>query len=640
MKENDLRDLIAKNIEKLKPGLTLLQKEQYIPNIQGTRSFIDLYAKDENGRHILIELKRSTVAARQAIHEINKYVESVKRYFGVKDTEIHTIIASTEWTELLLPFSRFYSDAGISVEGIKINVNSNETDFNAEPVAPLEILQGRFIAPWHSAYWYSDKKALQQGISEIERVYRQKDIEDYIIVTFHMTNLLTEEENAALMKARLLRLGLTDSDISSLPPMPQHEYLAYTAIQTLSRDTCLHIISRDPDAHNEALELLPDMDEDEALCYLHESVKALRPNPKCDYYEIGTPAKFNALFNSEDFEICDMIRHGIFARNSLLDDKIIYGELRGEDGSTGQKFKRTVDVKNPAHIRILKDDVSNVLENNPAWRSQILRIIDDICSEFPEAEINIYIFNPSSGVFTIYNFIADTFNPLYLPTYYILVKNPDVVRMYSGMLESCGESMPFYEVIKKYYGGKLASLLQTVTWGGTDSRDSDILEDLGAQYRSYRTDKDGFFVLRDDKWRPHKEVAFEDLIKEYLKNNEVTVKQILTKLHPNNKGSFWTLNNSDMELNEYVDMQRAREKQNYYSDAPDVCDICKFPLSDEKFLIDGVLHDNHVWANMCGDCFCAYGTKIGWGYGQLYLNTAKGWLLVGGFESDNFDPDL
>lgn len=32
MKESVLRDLIAWHIYKLKPGLTLLQKEQYIPS--------------------------------------------------------------------------------------------------------------------------------------------------------------------------------------------------------------------------------------------------------------------------------------------------------------------------------------------------------------------------------------------------------------------------------------------------------------------------------------------------------------------------------------------------------------------------------------------------------------------------------
>lgn len=42
MKESDLRDLISININRLKSGLTLLQKEQYIPNEYGTRGFIDL----------------------------------------------------------------------------------------------------------------------------------------------------------------------------------------------------------------------------------------------------------------------------------------------------------------------------------------------------------------------------------------------------------------------------------------------------------------------------------------------------------------------------------------------------------------------------------------------------------------------
>lgn len=49
MKESALRDLIAQQICKLKPGLALLQKEQYIPSEHGTKSFIDLYAKDEKG---------------------------------------------------------------------------------------------------------------------------------------------------------------------------------------------------------------------------------------------------------------------------------------------------------------------------------------------------------------------------------------------------------------------------------------------------------------------------------------------------------------------------------------------------------------------------------------------------------------
>ena len=80
MKESALRDLIAQKISQLKPGLTLLQKEQYIPGEHGTKSFIDLYARDEKGRHVLIELKRSNTAARQALHEVSTLAQRIPRY--------------------------------------------------------------------------------------------------------------------------------------------------------------------------------------------------------------------------------------------------------------------------------------------------------------------------------------------------------------------------------------------------------------------------------------------------------------------------------------------------------------------------------------------------------------------------------
>lgn len=58
MTEATLRDMIAKDIEVLEQGLVLLSKEQYIPHSLGTKGFIDLYAKDKKGNHVIIELKK------------------------------------------------------------------------------------------------------------------------------------------------------------------------------------------------------------------------------------------------------------------------------------------------------------------------------------------------------------------------------------------------------------------------------------------------------------------------------------------------------------------------------------------------------------------------------------------------------
>ena len=157
MTESELRDLLAKNVAILEPGLTLLSKEQYIPHSLGTKSFIDLYARDEWGHHVLIELKRSDASAREALHEIHKYVEGVKQHLGVKDDEIRIIVASTQWRELLVPFSRFAADTKLAVSGLLPNVDEVSGTVTASPAPALKVSEGRFIAPWHDLNWYKNR---------------------------------------------------------------------------------------------------------------------------------------------------------------------------------------------------------------------------------------------------------------------------------------------------------------------------------------------------------------------------------------------------------------------------------------------------------------------------------------------------
>lgn len=641
MKESAMRDLIAQNIYKLKPGLKLLQKEQYIPGKYGTKNFIDLYAKDENGRHVLIELKRSAAASRQAIHEVTKYVEGVKHFLGAKDYEVHVIIASTDWSELLLPFSRFCSDSSISIEGMKINLSAHDTDFDAESITPLAITQGRFIAPWHHVYWYTDKSALQRGISGIEKAYQAKGIFDYVIVKLYKPDDSTPEDRRyAIRKAVAGMLNIEETELSDSFgfTIPTYKYIAYTALQMVPKDKCLEIISYDPDVFLEVQELLPDMEEDEALCYLHENIELVQPSPQCDYYEIGYPAKFSKLL--ETCEPCGIVRHGIFQLNTLLRDDVLYAELAGEDGSTGQKLKRTLDMTDSSHIKNLKEDIEKTLRSNPVWSAHIPREIDEIKRDFPNSKIDISVFNPCTGVFTIYYAMTKEQGFLYLPSYTITVKAPEEVRIYYGALEAIELAMEFPQILKKYYEGNFFALLATVTWGGRDERDIDIIEDLGAQYRSYRIDicegqiADSF-VFREDKWRQCPPRSFLELFQSYAEKHKSLVKQILLRISDYDQGAFFADTNDEREgLDACIDMEEAKKRSVYFYDVLDACDICRIPFANEEFFIDGKIGPNGPWAFMCRDCFLRYGGRIAWGHGQLYRKDAHGWLLVGGFCPD------
>ena len=73
--ETDLRDHVAADLTLLEAGLTLVTTEFPLPNAVGTRGRVDILARDRHGMWVVIELKRSNTSAREALHELAKYVE-------------------------------------------------------------------------------------------------------------------------------------------------------------------------------------------------------------------------------------------------------------------------------------------------------------------------------------------------------------------------------------------------------------------------------------------------------------------------------------------------------------------------------------------------------------------------------------
>ena len=78
-KEIIYRKKLAKNLEIIEQGLSLI-KEEYplLNNPLGTKGYIDILAKDICKNFVIIEIKRSQTASRQAIHELCKYIALIK----------------------------------------------------------------------------------------------------------------------------------------------------------------------------------------------------------------------------------------------------------------------------------------------------------------------------------------------------------------------------------------------------------------------------------------------------------------------------------------------------------------------------------------------------------------------------------
>ena len=122
--EDLIRDYLVGQLELLETGITLVAKEYTLPNPDGAGGRIDIIAKDRFGHYVVIEIKRSNQAARQALHEIHKYTALFRQNLGLDERKIRLMVVSTEWHELLLPLAEFAKNTPYTVEGFEIEASS------------------------------------------------------------------------------------------------------------------------------------------------------------------------------------------------------------------------------------------------------------------------------------------------------------------------------------------------------------------------------------------------------------------------------------------------------------------------------------------------------------------------------------
>ncbi len=76
LEERDMRDVLVENPWLIEDGLRILEVEKPVGD-----GYVDIYALDASGRHVLVELKRVT-ATREAALQLYKYVETYKKERG------------------------------------------------------------------------------------------------------------------------------------------------------------------------------------------------------------------------------------------------------------------------------------------------------------------------------------------------------------------------------------------------------------------------------------------------------------------------------------------------------------------------------------------------------------------------------
>ncbi|MEH6735491.1 MAG: endonuclease NucS domain-containing protein [Shewanella sp.] len=484
MSESKIRDKLISNLSIFDMGLELVGKEYFVPNSEGTRGFIDILAKDNYGRYVIIELKRSNSSARQAIHEVLKYIEGLKENKSLKDDEIISLIVSTEWDELMIPFSSYVKTCKSETIGFKLCVDKALNPISVLKVSPIEIQNERIFSHSHMCYFYYDEHGMNEGLKSISNSYLAKGIKDYLLVVLRY-------DSQSFDKNKIGSREYYDGTENNSKPL---KLLVYTTSQLLSDAKYLEIINSNKDDFE-------DFDEDyinslkglERTEELYHSVLNSLPFPKKDYVEIGYPAKFAYDILECGWEILYLKRYGRVINNELLSDDVIVNELKGLSGHDFCSYKKSfISLE---HLKNSVGEMEHCLKYNAIWRVGVVSAVQDVCKKLDGKvykSVDSYIFNPSNTIYTINLIIKSAMNcentEQWIPQYFIDIDTDDYSYKYYGCLietELSIDDITFKKVIEDCYEGSVTKLIMSQSHGGFESNDCEFVMSYGLKYANY-----------------------------------------------------------------------------------------------------------------------------------------------------------
>jgi hypothetical protein len=401
--ESKIRDSLSRKLNLIEYGLVLEGIESPIKNKKGTSGRLDIYARDQFQHRVIIEIKRSNKAAREAIHELYKYISLLRETHGIPEDEIRCIVISTEWEELLVPFSTFVLDSEYEVSGYKAIVSDEGEVLHLKPITPLSIDDAVAWYENHDIFFFKNENKRNIFVSKFKKI--SKD--------FSGINFICVPMNYDISKEDPIKIGSLKSSINPVICeiiFPFNIYIIRTKIRPKYIDDIKSIVGEDIIRKIEYEPL------DEAIgIYIHKKLRN-----SFDDWELGYNTKFSNLLNT--WKPKDSIRIG-----EKISSKLFYSEddvqeiIMGLKGKHQSTYMEIVSPRFKNKWINNQKKLSSFLEMNPQWK----RIIFEFINKF-EHDINIlvklHIYNPCNIIKTIYDSNFHFENP-YIPYFYISIED-------------------------------------------------------------------------------------------------------------------------------------------------------------------------------------------------------------------------
>lgn len=382
MKEVQLRNKLAENLSILEPGLTLIQMEHPVANPFGSSGFIDILARDRFGNRVLIELKRSNQAARQALHEILKYVALFKIVNGVANDRLRCLIVSTDWKELLVPFANFIEVAEYQTDGYQLNVDSDGA-LSAERITVPVLPES--ISPFehHGTFLFSNEQSRAEALPFVQMAVKTHGATSYLLISMDYKG---EAPHVIYPFAiYLVPLRLTEE------------------AKMLYKSIAIKDIS-DTDLKTSEIELAI---EERYHCAVNNELRFFHDQFGRDYtYEIGFPQKFQDS-RHKGWTSTKIERHGALG-DSAADDEEVLRLVAGIEGKSDIYFGRSSSPRLQLAWNQLRSGSSRCLNGNPVWERGYEWFCDWIENDWPEALVAVSVYNPMNLPFGLLHYHGDS----------------------------------------------------------------------------------------------------------------------------------------------------------------------------------------------------------------------------------------
>jgi Endonuclease NucS len=352
---------LAEDLGKLEDGLELIETEYKLPNPIGGKGFIDILARDRFGLLVVIEIKRSDATARQAIHEIFKYTALLRSNHGVAEDAVRCVVLSTDWHELLVPFSELTASAPYHVDGYKIEVDDAGVCTALEPVRPIEDSGSLELCPSGLVYLYTTADEREAHRDERVRAAEEVGITDYLLI--------------------------------------EQDYIGDSERVIYPFADCFIVAMVEPSRRLEVIERLDlepeEFDIEESPVYLEETlsgeIASHSSHPGGMTAESIGPDKFRST--EADWPPKQIRRYGERLSSPLRTDDDLLAMVRSDVGGNSSVFQQVASPGIMPVWRRVREDLGRCLLGNSGWTELVGLYLDEL-EEKQAPAVAISLFNP------------------------------------------------------------------------------------------------------------------------------------------------------------------------------------------------------------------------------------------------------